>query len=232
MIRTLKCLFSSLSKQPESGSYSKDLWYRQAQEGELAFHKKDQKRQSSDFDENSKALFEHFGLHREQFRGGTVIDLGAGSKLRSKYFEAAELIAIEPLASRFLEEISWCDLNDADAVYSEPAECLIQDCVGRADLLVSINVLDHCFDFDQIVANIRAYLKPEGLAFLSFDEHKYRDTMHPLILSDDFCREVFERKGLSVHQHSKGFGARKDISKGKDTYGHGDFCLNYWLKPR
>lgn len=231
MAHLLKRLFSAVATRQKPKNYDIKLWRQQAQEGELTFHKQDRKRQSRAFAENSKLLFEYFGLHHETFRGRTVIDLGAGSKLRTKYFTGAKLIAIEPLAKRFMEEIPWCDLNDADAVHAEPAEQLIQDCINSADLLISINVLDHCYDFDQIVANIRAYLKSDGLAFLSFDEHKYRDPMHPLILSDNICREVFSRNCLSVEKYSKGFGGHKHISKGKDTYGHGDFCLNYWLKP-
>lgn len=230
--RTLKDFLPRWQKsKPDPLAYSEALWFGQAQQGELAFHKQDRQRQSAGFDENSKLLFEHFGLLREHFRGCTVIDLGAGSKLRTKYFDEAQVIAIEPLADRFLDEVPWCDLNVAHSVYSQPAEHRIEALIGCADLLVSINVLDHCYNFDQIISNIRAYLKPDGIAFLSFDEHKYRDPMHPLILSDEICREVFGHNGLAVKRHSKGFGDCKEISKGRETYGHGDFCLNYWLSP-
>ncbi|MDN5869469.1 MAG: class I SAM-dependent methyltransferase [Nitrococcus sp.] len=139
------------------------------------------------------------------------------------------MIAIEPLADRFLDEVPWCDLNVAHAVYSQPAEHRIEALIGCADLVISINVLDHCYNFYQIISNIRAYLKPDGVAFLSFDEHKYRDSMHPLILSDEICHEVFRDNGLAVSRHTKGFGNVKWIAKGRESYGHGDFCLNYWL---
>ena len=36
-----------------------------------------------------------------------------------------------------------------------PAEQLVEPLVGRSDLVISINVLDHCYDFPQIVDNIR-----------------------------------------------------------------------------
>ena len=101
-------------------------------------------------------LFEHFGLKPGDYSGKTVIDLGAGSKLRSRYFSEAELIAIEPLADRFLKEIDWCDLAQAHEVYSVPAETKIESCVGRADLLISINVLDHCYDFERIIEGVLA----------------------------------------------------------------------------
>jgi len=128
------------------------------------------------------------------------------------------------LAQRFIEEIDWCDLTDAEKVYSSPAEECIQECVNTADLVISINVLDHCYDFDKVIGNIAAYLKDGALAFLSFDEHRKTDEMHPLFLTVEVCEGIFRKNGLVVEQASKGAG---DILT---TYGHGDHCLNYWLK--
>lgn len=202
------------------------IWVREAQEGEFQFHKADTWRQTEDFRRQSKELFEHFGLHRDFYRGKTIIDLGAGSKLRSKYFEGARLIAIEPLADRFLREIPWCDLRDAAEVYSLPAEEQIPQCVGRADLLISINVLDHCYNFEAIVDNVRDYLKPDGLAFLSFDKHEVADDMHPLQLTEEVCERIFVSKRLRIQKLTTGFGPlRGEVH----TYGHGPYCMNYWL---
>jgi 2-polyprenyl-3-methyl-5-hydroxy-6-metoxy-1,4-benzoquinol methylase len=199
-------------------------WKREAQEGEFFFHLKDQWRQTPDFMDQTRRLFGHFGFSPDAYVGKRIIDLGAGSKLRTKYFVGAKIVAIEPLADRFMKEIPWCDLAEADRVHSKPAEERVAECVAAADLVVSVNVLDHCYDFEGIVENIEAYLKADGLAFLSFDQHDEADEMHPLRLTGEICERIFALKGLAVEKRSKGAG---EILQ---TYGHGDYCLNYWLR--
>lgn len=117
--------------------------------------------------DSTERLLSHFSFPFDSYRWKTIIDLGAGSKLRIKYFLDAKIIAIEPLADRFMKEIEWCDLAYAYKVYSRPAEELIEECVLKADLVISINVLDHCYDFELVIENIAAYLKDDALAFLS-----------------------------------------------------------------
>jgi 2-polyprenyl-3-methyl-5-hydroxy-6-metoxy-1,4-benzoquinol methylase len=202
----------------------KSKWQQIAQAGEFRFHKRDTWRQSPNFMSQTRRLFRHFGFRPEEFVGKTIIDLGAGSKLRTKYFTGAKIIAIEPLAERFINEIYWCDLLDAEKVYSTPAEERIEECVNTADLVISMNVLDHCYDFEHIIENIVAYLKNGALAFLSFDNHYDSDKMHPLRLTETICGSVFTQKGLIIEHHSKGAG---EILQ---TYGHGDYCHNYWLR--
>ncbi len=155
-----------------------------------------------------------------------MVDVGAGSKLRTRYFEGAELVAIEPLADRFLRELPWCDLREAAEIYAVPAEDRVEACVGRADLVVSMNVLDHCFDFEAVVRNIRGYLKRDGVAFLSFDRHEKSDPMHPLELTEQICERTFAAQGLLLEKFSRGFGGVLPT----ETYGHGRYCLNYWLR--
>ena len=201
-------------------------WLHSAQPGELEYHRNNQWRQSPEFLTHAAQLFNHFGLNAEDYRGKTVIDLGAGSKLRSKHFSESRLIAIEPLANQFMGEIPWCDLKDAHEVYSVPGETRVQECAGRADLLISINVLDHCFNFEAVIQNIHDYLKLDGLAFLSFDSHGVADDMHPLALSAEYCEEVFDRKGMAIARASTGLGTI-GVSQ---SYGHGPHCLNYWLR--
>jgi len=203
--------------------FNYDDWLKRAQKGEFQFHLRDEWRQTEDFMDQTIKLFDHFGFERNQYDNKTIIDLGAGSKLRSKYFLGAKIIAIEPLAEKFLRDITWCDLNDANELYSVPAENLIEQCYNLADLLISINVLDHCYDFEQIIKNIVSYLKDDGIAFLSFDKHEFVDDMHPLQLDEEACEEIFKAAGLNIDFFSKG---ANDILK---TYGHGPYCMNYTL---
>jgi hypothetical protein len=174
--------------------------------------------------DQTEKLFTHFGFSHDDYKGRVVIDVGGGSKLRTKYFVGARLFVIEPLAERFMQEIRWCDLADAERVFSMPAEEHIEACEDSADLLISINVLDHCYDFKAIIKNVAAYLKMGGLAFLSFDKHDITDEIHPLRLSEKICEELFTQNGLTVIRRTKGAG---DVLQ---TYGYGDYCLNYWLR--
>lgn len=221
---TIKRLKRLTGVNVEVLSSDKVAWKDKAQQGEYNFHVKDEWRTTEDFTHQTAKLFDHFGFNQHGYIGKTVIDLGAGSKLRTRYFKGATIIAIEPLASRFMQDIEWCDLSDAAQVHSSPAELNIADCNGVADLVVSINVLDHCYGFRSAVKNIRSYLKPDGMAFLSFDKHHFADEMHPLELDEDSCEEIFISEGFSIEKSSKGAG------KILTTYGHGPYCLNFWLK--
>jgi 2-polyprenyl-3-methyl-5-hydroxy-6-metoxy-1,4-benzoquinol methylase len=208
-------------------SESKEKWATLAQEGEFRFHKNDTWRKTADFMQQTDRLLRHFGFTPEQYAGKTVVDVGAGSMLRTKFFTGAHLVVVEPLADRFVAEIPATDLKDAAELYSTPAEQLIDGLVGRADLVISINVLDHCFDFAQIAENIRRYLAPGGLAFLTFDMHDKADDMHPLSLTEKTCAPLFAKAGLRIEKVTTGVG---DALGGPQTYGHGPFTLNYWLR--
>ncbi|MEM7102985.1 MAG: methyltransferase domain-containing protein [Bacteroidota bacterium] len=210
-------------------SASKKKWKEVSQKGEFNFHKSSEWRNTSDFMDKTIKLFKSFGFNHEDYKGKTVLDLGAGSKLRSKFFHGARLIVIEPMADDCIREIPWCDLNDAEKVYSTPAEEYIEKLEEKVDFVVSINVLDHCYNFKDIVGNIHKYLKKGGLAFLSFDAHFVTNKMHPLILTDKICTKIFEEIGFEIQRKSKGFTTEIRQLNEKDTYGHGSYCLNYWL---
>jgi hypothetical protein len=204
--------------------FKKEKWEQTAQDGEFRFHLKNKWRPSSAFMDQTSKLFSHFGFSPDDYKEKVIIDLGGGSKLRTKYFIDARIFVIEPLADRFLREIDWCDLAEAERIYSTSAEEHIEACDNMADLVISINVLDHCYNFEAIIKNIVAYLKKDGLAFVSFDKHDGADKMHPLRLTEEICERLFSKNGLTVENHSKGAG---EVLK---TYGHGNYCLNYWLR--
>lgn len=206
-----------------TSSYQK--WKDTAQEGEYQFHARDTWRRTEHFHQQTKQLFECFGFTSQQFAGKTVVDLGAGSMLRAKFFQGANIIAIEPLADRIIENIEWTDIKEAQKVYSTPAEERIEELVGKADFLFSMNVLDHCYNLDKIIDNIRDYLAPDGVAFLSFDKHDVSDDMHPLHLNEEICRDLYEKSGFRVDKMSTGTNGILP----NDTYGHGPYCINSWL---
>lgn len=202
-----------------------EQWASEAQEGEFAFHAANQWRRSSQFLIDNARLWEHFGFDANQLAGRVLVDIGAGSRLRTRYFVGARIFAIEPLASRFVT-LDFSDLSSAEAYYSVPAETLVPELVGKADSVVSINALDHGFNFDAAVEACVAYLRPGGFAFLSFDLHDVADSLHPLLLTEASCRDSFARCGFTIQRVTRGLGPIGE------RYGHGQ-AINFWLlRPR
>lgn len=199
-----------------------ETWSSVAQPGELAFHKRTNIRSGADWPASNAAFWKRRGFAPDGWERKLVVDVGAGSRLRTLYFRDAKIAAIEPLADRYIAEVEWQDLDQADELYAVPAEKDISDLHGRADLLVSMNALDHGYDFEAAVANIRRYLKPDGLAHLSFDPHDRPDDLHQLLLDDQTARATFNRCGLTVERFEQW---------GRYHAGPGPKALHYWLRP-
>jgi SAM-dependent methyltransferase len=200
-----------------------ETWSKVAQPGELAFHKRPGLRSSTEWETKNAEFWERRRFSPDGWEGKWIVDVGAGSRLRTLYFRGAKVAALEPLADKYIAEVEWQDLDRADEVYAEPAEKDIPELHGRADLLVSVNVLDHGYDFEAAVANIRRYLKPVGLAYLSFDTHDRPDDLHQLMLDDATARAIFDRCGLELERFEQW---------GRYHAGAGPRALHYWLRPR
>ena len=183
-----------------------------AQAGELQWHKDNPWRaDDAAFMQDTKLLMYRFGFSPDDF--SSVIDAGAGPRLRSRFFTSAEITAIEPLADEYMAAFDWCDLWDYKT-YSQPIEIYIPKL--KAEFLMSINVLDHCQDFDKAIKNISRY---SNNIFLSFDiGDPTPDELHPLILSEDISEKTFKKYGLFVSDKTKTNPYRKGQA------------VNYWLR--
>lgn len=198
-------------------------WQKEGQPSEFNVHVNDPYRQSEVFDLDSEIIFKSAGFCRDLWDNKRILDIGAGSKSRAFYFRNAKVTVLEPLANRFMREISWCNLRNAEKVLSVAAENKIFSLKNKFDFILSINVLDHCFNFERNVQNIEFYLKKGGYAYLSFDQHSFTDEQHPLILNEEICTKTFKKNGLKIFKKSKG------IPGLLMSYGHGPYCLNYTL---
>ena len=189
-----------------------------AQNGELDWHNKNPWRNDDwDFIINTYKLFNHLGFDRDYLRGKIILDVGAGPRLRTKYFKDATIIALEPLGDKFMQDFKWCDLNDV-SLYIKSIEEFIPELENKFDFIMSINALDHCYDFNKSVENMCRYLKEDGSIFLSYDYHSNPDQLHPLCLDDKFSKLVFKENNLQI---------TKELVH--TTYGLGEFALNFWL---
>ena len=202
-------------------SIDQGKWSEQAQAGELAFHKRPNFRTNDEgFSAGNKSFWEGLGYTSDMFHDKVVIDIGAGSRLRGKFFEGAKLVSIEPLADQFIKDIKWCDLNQSE-VHSIPAEEFVDSLEQMADFVFSVNVLDHCYDFVKIVNNIYRYLKPGGTALLSFDCHHRVDALHPIIVNESIASEIFINTGFVNEKYVRTSSYHKSIAV---------YAATFWLK--
>lgn len=190
-------------------------WELVAQPGEMDFHRDSSFRQGPQFMEHTERLFRSWGYSPDAFQGRLVVDLGAGSKLRSRYFQGARIAAVEPLADRMRAEIPWCDLDTAERVFGSPAETCIQELVGRAALVMCLNVLDHTYDPGAIIRNAAAYLDADGELVLSLDLHDDADHLHPVHLDRESLLSLCREAGLEPLREYTGL-------PGSRSYGHGE----------
>src|SRR5262245_56122519 len=82
---------------------------------------------------------------------GRVLDIGCGPRPMF-----APCVAIEPLAKEyqsFVPEEWW----DGVAVYARPAEQRLEQLVGKFDIVICWNCLDHAVGWRDILANMRDY---------------------------------------------------------------------------
>jgi len=159
--------------------FKKVIWKTVAQSGELKFHKDCKFRATDGFMIANAKMFSEWNILPNHYAGMTVLDMGCGSKLRSLYFDKSKVIAMDPLANQFMDEIEWCDLKLADEVYSVPAEYYVKELQNKIDLIMCINVLDHCYDTEKILENMLNYIKPTGSILISVDVEHGLHHLHP-----------------------------------------------------
>ncbi len=173
-------------------------WKNKGQPAEFSHHKGSTSRKSDEvWMKNTEGHLKSFGYDKDDFVGKKIIDLGAGSKLRTKWFNDPYIIAIEPLADKF-KSISFCDLDEADEVYSEPAEKFLENLEEQVDAIMCINVLDHCYDAEVIMENCYKYLKDGGEMLLSVDLHGGRDDKHPIKLNNHILKTLVRKIGFNI----------------------------------
>lgn len=205
-----------MSENHETESY--DHWKNKAQVGELEFHVNHKRRPDADMQLRDREIYEAFGFEQQQFNGQTIVDIGAGSHMRTRFFDGAKIAAIEPLGKQYDANIEWCDLREANQFYSIPAEERVTVLRDQAAFANCMNVLDHAFEPLRILENVNFYLKPDGLFLLSVDLHDGDgDDLHPVDLDVPKLRQLVHDAGFSVER------AYLYLPRAK-SYGHGYAC--------
>jgi len=172
----------------------------------LEFHKSNDWRNTQDFLDQTTYLMDYFGYSPEDFKDEIVIDLGCGSKLRSKFFKHGKIVAIDPLADDYIKNVPWSDINTATQYYSKPAEELIPELENCACFLMCINVLDHTFKPRKILENCHRYLKTGGELLISVDSHKFITPLHPQAINAKFLENAFSKMQFEILRSYRDLG--------------------------
>lgn len=177
-------------------------WTTTHQPFELRFH------QGQNYRWNDSTFFgqwdEVFGrfmeLSRLQFAAGQILlDVGCGSRPVLDWFTSpCEKHFLDPLLAdyRQIEQMRghWQG-KPAATLHSQPAEHPCRLLLGKCDFVNCWNVLDHTYDWRQILDNLRDYAKPGALVCLGTDFQSHGDG-HPGIEDrryfDDFVARHFE----------------------------------------
>jgi SAM-dependent methyltransferase len=180
-----------------------NTWENEAQAGELAFHSKlCAENPQYPLDKLSGDAWKWTGLNQLSFKDCRIIDLGCGPIVKGLWFVGAEVIAIDPLAYEYRQNVAWQRIDQADRFYSVSAETYLPELSDSVDAIVSRNALDHGYDFELAVVNITRYLKKGGKAYLEFDIHIETDKLHQMQMTPKYCEDCFKACCLEIVSHT------------------------------
>jgi SAM-dependent methyltransferase len=180
--------------------------------------------------ETSKKMMERLGFNRDSFADQTVIDVGHGPTGRLNWLNVGTLIGIDPLTNSY-RTIGGSRIEAYDRLFVAEAEKRIHELEGVADAVVSINCLDHGYDFCAAILSIRSYLKPAGMFFLSMgvDIPFPADDGHPLRLTNVFVTDFLNTVGLQVYRIDRGRCYPCADGTWDDTYSGGP-AYHWWCR--
>lgn len=214
----------------------KQTWETYAQLWELGYWAnafKNNHETKERFAEFSTDICKNLLLTEALIKNQRLLDVGCGptGRLASlvKYKgEKGYWAAIDPLLEHY-QGFAEVSLDGYDKLLSVPCEELQPDLVNSFDIVVSLNALDHGYDFKKCISNIFQYLKPNSGALLSFDCFNVgdvEDMTHPIRITSYYATEVMVAAGFTITQLS-----RKPIIADRTNWGGGEHFHWYLLKP-
>lgn len=168
-------------------------WKNKHQPWELKYHQQGNFRwpgREHLWDEQWDNIFKHFGeLDKDTFNDDDVlVDIGCGSRPALQWFNKGIKYNIDPLLSDYLKisklEDHWKPYTLSQLI-SEPAEKLQENLVNKCDFVLCWNVLDHTYDWKEILKNCYSYLKKDGIFLLGTDVGGHDHIGHPGISNRD-----------------------------------------------
>lgn len=141
-------------------------------------------RQQGNSSDWARTVFERycrlFGLTEESFQGQIVIDVGCGPLGSLHYFKAKAKFGVDILAKYF----SFFPISEHDMIYLGcPAEELpFLD--NFADVVLTVNALDHVYNFEQAIREIHRVLKPGGRLLAEINLRGRPTLSEPQVISE------------------------------------------------
>jgi len=176
----------------------KTRWEQTHQPFELRYHQHSNFRwpgREALWDEQWNNVFGLFGgLNPESFTDNEVLlDVGCGSRPALQWFKHGLKYHTDPLLAEYLKikqmQPHW-ENTDAEHLISAPAEECQEKLVDKCDFVLCWNVLDHTYDWREILHNCHAYLKQGGLFLLGTDHGGKEHIGHPGIPSSQVFLQV------------------------------------------
>lgn len=153
-----------------------DEWRERHQPFELSFHRKPNMRWNDEtfFSQWEIVFGEFMKLDKAAFDANSVLcDVGCGSRPVFSWFTGeTNGHFIDPLLDDYIQidEVReyWSEFPSSQR-HSVPAEQCVEELVGQCHFVNCWNVLDHTYDWFQILENIAAYARPDALVCLGTD---------------------------------------------------------------
>ncbi len=154
----------------------RERWKREHQPFELESHRADNFRwHDASFWRQWDHVFGEFcGLAADSFGpDDTLLDLGCGSRPALDWFEdGPRKVHLDPLLTdyRHIPQVArFWRTKCIDDQIAAPAEDAVPELDGRCQFVLCWNVLDHTFDWQEILENVRRYVAPGGIACVGTD---------------------------------------------------------------
>jgi SAM-dependent methyltransferase len=179
----------------------KEKWMN-ALDREFTFHEKNKLRSDDEkWSEVSLKLLKGLGVDLAM-ESKTIIDAGCGSRLCTwALADRNNLVGIDPLIDRYIE-LPFSDLNTIEH-YGVPLEEMVGSIEGTTDVVICLNVLDHCLDPARVLSNLYRYLKPGGEFYL-WTDLGHLDDIHEGDYSKEQLRNMIEEAGFKINRMTEG----------------------------
>ena len=155
-------------------------------------------------DEDNKYYQDLFQIKYNSFKNKVVVELGAGPYSLIRDLSADRKIVVEPLSNKFTK---LCEREPTIEYLNIKAEDMKLE-PNVADVVIALNMLNHCDQPVEVIKKIRYILNDEGLLYFVVHLGQNIDSKHLYCYNYEDVIELFKDfKFVKVIADKKMFGA-------------------------